>query len=238
MPVINCQNTRHCAVHTKGSPMRGGLDVAKNKNKKKNRNDRQRKNPVQPEGSADEVEFAREPGAADEVIFGREPGAAADEVVFGREPEAAADEVVFDEVIPGTPNAFDAVEFQGAPANRDVEFGEEARAEHRDDRLRDEEDVEAAAEVAPVTDPIGEGREQDGARLDQEEAGDEGSGLGITSIILSVLSFFFVPFLLGSAGIILGIIAGRRGSAMGWWAVGLGAVSVILTAFVAPIAGF
>lgn len=188
--------------------MRGGMDVGR-KNKNNNR-------PMEQEALT---------------------GGAADEVEFGREPGAAADEVIFDEVTPGAPNPLDAVETQGSPADRDVQFGEEARMKHRDDRLR-EEDVEAAAEVTPVTDPGRGEREQNETQPDQGNVEEEGNGLGITSIILSVLSFFFVPFLLGSAGIILGIIAGRRGSTLGWWAVGLGAVSVILTAFVAPIAGF
>lgn len=212
--------------------MRGGLDVGKNNKKKKNRNHRDQK--LQPGQMTD--------GFADEVEFGLEPGAAADEVEFGREPGAAADEVVFDEVTPGAPNVFDAVGFSGARADDDVELGEESGDRGRD-RLRNEgrpgeRDVETAAEVAPVADPVGKERERNEARADREGARDEGRGLGITSIILSVLSFFFVPFLLGSAGIILGVIAGRRGSALGWWAVGLGAVSVILTAFIAPIAGF
>ncbi|MGF7089213.1 hypothetical protein JOD24_003094 [Kroppenstedtia sanguinis] len=214
--------------------------------KKKNRNYRDQQ--FQPgqmrDGSADKVEFGREPGAAaDEVEFGREPGTAADEVEFGREPGAATDEVIFDEVTPGAPNVFDAVGYSGAGDNQDVELGEESADRNRD-RLQDEDrpgaqDTETATEVAPVVDREWERNEDRADREDAgNEAGDEGRGLGITSIILSVLSFFFVPFLLGSAGIILGVIAGRKGSAMGWWAVGLGAISVILTAFVAPIAGF
>lgn len=205
-------------MHTKNSPMRGGLDVVKNNENKKNGNHRDQQ--LQPDQATD--------GSADEVEFGREPG-------------AAADEVVFDEVTPGTPNVFDAVGFSGAWADDDVESGEES-ADRGRDRIRNqdqpERDVETAAEIAPAADPVEKERERDEARVEREETGDEGRGLGITSIILSVLSFFFVPFLLGSAGIILGVIAGRRGSILGWWAVGLGVVSVILTAFIAPIAGF
>lgn len=209
--------------------MRGGLDVSK----KKNRNYRDQQ--FQPGQMRD--------GSADEVEFGREPGTAADEVEFGREPGAVADEVIFDEVTPGAPNVFDAVGYSGAVADQDVELGEESADRNRD-QLQDEDqsgaqDTETATEVAPIADREWE-RNEDRANRENagNETGDEGRGLGITSIILSVLSFFFVPFLLGSAGIILGVIAGRKGSAMGWWAVGLGAISVILTAFVAPIAGF
>jgi hypothetical protein len=152
---------------------------------------------------------------------------AADEVVFADEP-GAADEVQ----VPGVMDAAD-----------EVEFGEKAVRDHRDDRLRDERevfstndrDVEAGAEVAPVAEPVERGRER---ADDSPQTRDEGRGLGILSLVLSVLSFFMVPFLLGPTGIVLGLISARRGNRLGVWAVGLGTVSILLTAFIAPIAGF
>ncbi|PTM59423.1 hypothetical protein [Desmospora activa] len=150
----------------------------------------------------------------------------ADEVEFANEPGFAADEVVFPEGVPG--------------AVDEVEFGEEAWVDRQDNRIRDDRNaygdrwgMEAATETAPVDGPIE--RERDG---DADQAGEAGRGLGIFSVVLSVLSFFMVPFLLGAAGIVLGIISARRGSRWGMWAVGIGVVSIILTAFIAPITGF
>ncbi|MDR6224990.1 DUF4190 domain-containing protein [Desmospora profundinema] len=158
--------------------------------------------------------------------------------------DRAADEVEFAD----EPGAVDLVRVPGLmDAADDVEFGEEAMAEHRDDRILDAReafpadehrgygDVEAATEVAPVAGPIERERERDDR---SPETRDAGRGMGIFSLVLSVLSFFMVPFLLGPAAIVLGIISARRGNRLGVWAVGLGAVSIILTAFIAPIAGF
>ncbi|SMO49715.1 DUF4190 domain-containing protein [Melghirimyces algeriensis] len=186
--------------------------------------------------------------SADEVEFGQDLASeefAADEVTFGGDeetPRFAADEVEFDrELASEDPGLVGAVNVPGAGLN-EPDGGEELQRKHRDDRLRQAEDipgqpddVEAATEMAPAPDTVN----REGERgEDLEETQNQGNGLGTISIILSVLSFFFVPFLLGSAGIVLGIISGRRGSVLGWWAVGLGVVSVILTAFIAPIAGF
>lgn len=136
----------------------------------------------------------------------------------------AADEVFMDESYP----AIDEVEFGG----EDV-MGDDRDAERNDTANPTRNtDIEAAEEVAPGSPATG----RDGAN--EDEGAREGHGLGTVSIILSILAFFIVPFLLGSAGIILGIISARRGSALGWWAVGIGAVAVILTAFVRPIAGY
>ncbi|SDB94805.1 hypothetical protein SAMN04488112_10137 [Melghirimyces thermohalophilus] len=165
-------------------------------------------------------------GAADEVEFGQDreiPDFAADEVKFGRDFEAS-DDADRTRGHPGAPNYMDAVELE-----------EEGGLENR--RHENNEDVETAAEVAPVAEPVRNERDR---KVEENREGSQegGTGLATVGIILSVLSFFFVPFLLGSAGIVLGLISGRRGSTLGWWAVGLGALSVILTAFVAPIAGF
>lgn len=151
----------------------------------------------------------------------------ADEVEFADESEFAADEVIY----PGNLTGFAADE---------VEFGEETVFDRPDNRIHDDNNygdrwgMEGATEIAPTDGP--NQRERDGVT----EAGETeaGRGLGIFGLVLSVLSFFIVPFLLGPAGIILGIISIRRGSRWGMWAVGLGVVSIILTAFVAPIAGF
>jgi hypothetical protein len=159
---------------------------------------------------------------------------------------SAADDVEFADE---SKSLEDEVEFKGADvAGDDVEFTDEL--DRRDRKRRDRvskdvgepvdgaDDIEAAQELArPVVAGTGvdQDRREEKVKDDRENAGH---GLGTVSIILSVLAFFLVPFLLGSAGIILGVISARRGSALGWWGAGIGAVAVILTAFIAPIAGF
>ncbi|MBB6448860.1 hypothetical protein HNR44_000809 [Geomicrobium halophilum] len=62
-----------------------------------------------------------------------------------------------------------------------------------------------------------------------------GMGLGTAAIIMSLVSLFFLPVILGAAGIITGFFARQKGaSALGWWAIGIGAVSILMTIFFAP----
>lgn len=84
-------------------------------------------------------------------------------------------------------------------------------------------DVEAAAEIA---EPIPRSR-----RIDNEIDGDPKSGakgIGITGLVLSILSLFMWPYLLGIVGIVLGIVAYRRDAKMtGVWAIVLGAAGIL-----------
>lgn len=68
---------------------------------------------------------------------------------------------------------------------------------------------------------------------DREQTG-AGTGLGLTALALSILSLFVFPVLLGIAGIVLGFVARRRGAASGSWAIGIGALSLILGLFILP----
>ncbi|WP_246945854.1 DUF4190 domain-containing protein [Bacillus pinisoli] len=62
-----------------------------------------------------------------------------------------------------------------------------------------------------------------------------GRGIGGLALALSILSLFVMPIILGAAGIIIGFIARRRGSTtLGAWAIGIGAVSIIVGMFVLP----
>ncbi|GAF65926.1 hypothetical protein [Alkalihalobacillus trypoxylicola] len=62
-----------------------------------------------------------------------------------------------------------------------------------------------------------------------------GFGIGTFAIVLSILSLFFLPVLLGAAGIIVGFVSRRYGAkAIGNWAIGIGALSIILTVFFSP----
>ncbi|MBM7554750.1 DUF4190 domain-containing protein [Thalassobacillus pellis] len=64
---------------------------------------------------------------------------------------------------------------------------------------------------------------------------DVQTGFGWLALILAGLSFFMAPVLLGGAGIVLGFMAKRRGAdTLGNTAIFLGAVSVILSLFIAP----
>lgn len=72
------------------------------------------------------------------------------------------------------------------------------------------------------------------AHREKTEEQENVRGIGWIAVILSVLSLFLLPILLAPAGIILGIVTGRRGSNLGWWAVGIGVVSFILMIFTIP----
>lgn len=88
---------------------------------------------------------------------------------------------------------------------------------------------ETSAEIAaPVR--LNRGRVYD--RADVETGG---KGIGIAALALSILSLFVMPILFGAAGIVLGFIARRKGSeGLGNWAIGLGAISIIVGIFIVP----
>lgn len=89
---------------------------------------------------------------------------------------------------------------------------------------------ESSAEIAaPVT-------FNNRAENTQQNAGaTAGSGIGIAALALSILSLFFLPVLFGAAGIVLGFVARRRGAnALGAWAIGIGALSLIVGMFIRP----
>ncbi|MDB5052288.1 MAG: hypothetical protein JWM44_338 [Bacilli bacterium] len=58
---------------------------------------------------------------------------------------------------------------------------------------------------------------------------------GWIAIIVSVISLFFSPAILGSAGVILGLIAFFRGNrSLGGWSMAIGLVSVFSYLFIVP----
>ncbi|MGO4887189.1 DUF308 domain-containing protein [Anaerobacillus sp. MEB173] len=92
---------------------------------------------------------------------------------------------------------------------------------------------ETAAEVAPGARPFTE--DVDRGVVDDREDATEGRGVGVFALVLSILSLFFLPVILGAAGIIVGFIARRNGAnALGNWAIGIGVVSIVITLFFAP----
>ncbi|MEG9297268.1 DUF4190 domain-containing protein [Mangrovibacillus sp. Mu-81] len=89
---------------------------------------------------------------------------------------------------------------------------------------------ETAAEIAaPVN--ISRDFEDD----TEEEKTTSGRVLGYSALALSILSLFILPVIMGAAGIVLGFVARRRGAeTLGAWAIGIGAVSIIIGLFVLP----
>ncbi|WP_124727784.1 DUF308 domain-containing protein [Staphylospora marina] len=97
---------------------------------------------------------------------------------------------------------------------------------NRYEPVRDEEFAAEITSAGPVRNPS--------MNNEREEKADRGEGLGITSIVLSVLAFFWLPFVLAPAGIVLGVIATRGGSSRGWWGVALGVIALIISSLVLP----
>ena len=89
---------------------------------------------------------------------------------------------------------------------------------------------ETAAEIAaPV--PLVHRRDREESR----ERAEGGTGMGWAALVLSILSLFVMPILFGAAGIVLGFIARRRGAeGLGAWAIGIGALSIVVGIFILP----
>lgn len=104
--------------------------------------------------------------------------------------------------------------------------------EKDDDFVEKDDDFneETAAEIAaPVN--VSRDFEEDAA----EESTTSGRVLGYSALALSILSLFILPVIMGAAGIVLGFVARRRGAeTLGAWAIGIGAVSIIVGLFVLP----
>lgn len=111
--------------------------------------------------------------------------------------------------------------------------------ENRDD-VRFQNDhfhEETAAEVSPTRPYVvnnEETRQTREANYGEETAA--GRGIGIFALVLSIMSLFFLPILLGIAGIVVGFIArGNGAKGLGNWAIGIGVASIILTVFFSPL---
>ena len=62
-----------------------------------------------------------------------------------------------------------------------------------------------------------------------------GTFVGAIAVILSILSLFTMPFLFGILGIIGGFISRSKGAkSLGSWAIGIGAVSIVVGIFILP----
>ncbi|WP_373889991.1 hypothetical protein [Neobacillus cucumis] len=95
---------------------------------------------------------------------------------------------------------------------------------------------ESAAEIAaPV--PVVLRKDRDNTQQQQKAGAGAaaGTGLGTLALALSILSLFVMPILFGAAGIVLGFVARRRGAeGLGAWAIGIGAISIVVGIFILP----
>lgn len=90
---------------------------------------------------------------------------------------------------------------------------------------------ETSAEIS--TTPT-QNRRYAGRTENSEQDMSGGTVVGSIALILSILSLFMMPFILGIIGIIVGFSARRRGSSLGSWAIGISAISIIVGIFILP----
>lgn len=105
-----------------------------------------------------------------------------------------------------------------------------------DQEIESDYNTESAAEIAA---PVYVNRNNTKSQYKSEDANEGGQtagrGMGFLGLALSVISLFFLPVLLGAAGIIVGFIARRKGAkTTGAWAIGIGIVSLVLGIFITP----
>ncbi|HET7628445.1 MAG TPA: DUF4190 domain-containing protein [Bacillales bacterium] len=115
-----------------------------------------------------------------------------------------------------------------------------------DEHVNDRSDYleETATETTPVA--RGWGVTENDTEIDKDNRGEQGNrgtqagvnygtGYGILALILSVLAFFFLPIVMGGAGIVIGFIARAKGAnTWGAWAIGVGIAAIVISLFAAP----
>ena len=119
----------------------------------------------------------------------------------------------------------------------DGRFTNEDTVRNQDSEQSNDFVEETAAEVTPGAADLERNEENTIAQEQTRDNTDEieGRGMGIFALTLSLLSLLFLPVLLGAAGIIVGFIARQRGAnALGNWAIAVGAISIVVTLFLAP----
>lgn len=101
-----------------------------------------------------------------------------------------------------------------------------------DQEIESDFETETAAEISA---PVNVRRDYAEVDRDDDEVVSGGKGTGFLALVLSILSLFILPVILGAAGIIIGFIARRRGAnALGAWAIGIGLISLILGILIKP----
>lgn len=104
------------------------------------------------------------------------------------------------------------------------------RETYRNNSLDDEDhyDEEVAEEAVLDRRALGNIRDED------DDDVDSGTGIGWLALVLSIVGLFFLPVIMGAAGIIIGIIARRQGArALGGWAIGIGIFAIVIRLFTA-----
>lgn len=93
---------------------------------------------------------------------------------------------------------------------------------------------ELGAEATPLE--KGTAHFDEKASIDKDRGEEqEGTGYGILALVLSIMAFFFLPVVMGAAGIIIGFIARSKGAGTwGAWAIGVGAAAIVINLFAAP----
>ncbi|TWI57783.1 DUF4190 domain-containing protein [Halalkalibacter nanhaiisediminis] len=118
----------------------------------------------------------------------------------------------------------DSAPLDGEETLSDSHFNEESAAEYGA--------VNGLGGVRTVSSDRTEAKET--AEMNEDDV-TAGRGTGTFAIVLSILSLFFLPVLLGAAGIVVGFVARRSGATtLGNWAIGIGAISILMTVFFSP----
>lgn len=98
-----------------------------------------------------------------------------------------------------------------------------------------EQDTELAAELTQVPVLVHDDEEADDNPAVREHSESGSRWLGWTALVLSIVSLFVFPGLLGPAGAIVGFIAYLQGSrTLGVWAMALGVISLFVALFLSP----
>ncbi|MDQ0883146.1 DUF4190 domain-containing protein [Peribacillus sp. V2I11] len=93
---------------------------------------------------------------------------------------------------------------------------------------------ETSAEISTPPQRIRSYRDEPVEADDSGDVASRGKVIGVIALIISIISLFMMPFILGIVGIIVGIVARSRGSNLGTWAIVIGAVSIIVGIFILP----
>ncbi len=115
------------------------------------------------------------------------------------------------------------------PLFRDADYSPDSREKTQEDLMAAQEsDTEYASE--PV---VTEDSRVNVARGEEDHTVDR--GIGWLAFVLSVIGLFFLPVVMGTAGVIIGFVALRQGAkTIGGWAIAIGIVSLILRLFAGP----
>ena len=98
--------------------------------------------------------------------------------------------------------------------------------------------TEASAEIAAPMRGVTRSDASDTQNPDVDGNLVKGSGLGILGLGSSILSLFFLPYLLAPLGIIFGYMAYRGGAkSMGSWSMVIGAIAIIGALLIYPLMG-